>query len=325
MTALFLLASILAQTPRPQPPDPEALRAAAAKFVAAVNARDLAAFDAMLSKAQKQGLGDADIARMVDLIREMSSEIHDLEEVSIQNETAYFQARTGRGLSMLTITLDAAGTISGYEFKDPVPTLPVPAQNSVPLSLPFRGEWLVVWGGPDPADNYHMTQGEFARFAVDFALLDGEGKHFKGDGLVNEDFFGFGRDILAAAPGRVVVAVDGSPDNLPGFPDPTTAIGNSVVIEHAENEYSVYAHLKQGSVKVKAGDRVVAGQVIAGCGNSGRSIEPHLHFGLVNSPSAAFATGFRPVFRSVAVKREAHMFTTVKHYEPRKGDLVSQN
>ena len=50
---------------------------------------------------------------------------------------------------------------------------------------------------------------------------------------------------------------------------------------------AVYAHLKPGSVKVKAGDKVKAGEVIGLLGNTGGSLAPHLHFHIVNGPEGA--------------------------------------
>jgi murein DD-endopeptidase MepM/ murein hydrolase activator NlpD len=52
--------------------------------------------------------------------------------------------------------------------------------------------------------------------------------------------------------------------------------GKMIVIEHPGKVFSVYAHLSQ--LKVRAGDRVKKGQVIAKSGNTGRSTGPHLHF-----------------------------------------------
>ena len=54
-------------------------------------------------------------------------------------------------------------------------------------------------------------------------------------------------------------------------------VGNHIVIRRGE-EYSLYAHLKPGSVRVKAEDSVTRGQQIAAVGSSGSSTEPHLHF-----------------------------------------------
>lgn len=169
-----------------------------------------------------------------------------------------------------------------------------------------------------------MSQDESNWFAVDFGVLGGDDLLYKNDGSANSDFFAFGKDILAVAPGRVVIAIDGVPDNLPGHSDSSSSSGNTVVIKHAEHEFSVYSHLKRDSIKVKVGDEVVAGRVIAQCGNSGRSTGAHLHFGLMNSETTGFATGFPPTFHDVAVKRGGEP-ALEKEYEPKRGDRVRQN
>ena len=67
--------------------------------------------------------------------------------------------------------------------------------------------------------------------------------------------------------------------------DPVMAYaGNCVIIDHGNSEYSVMMHMQQGSVTVKAGDRVVTGQVIGRLGNSGDSFGPHLHYQLQSGP-----------------------------------------
>ena len=61
-------------------------------------------------------------------------------------------------------------------------------------------------------------------------------------------------------------------------------MGNCVIIDHGNSEYSVMAHMQQGSVTVKVGERVAAGQVIGRLGNSGDSFGPHLHYQLQSGP-----------------------------------------
>lgn len=53
--------------------------------------------------------------------------------------------------------------------------------------------------------------------------------------------------------------------------------GNGVLIRHTNGYLSQYCHLKQGSIKVKQGDAVTAGQPIAEIGLSGVTQHPHLH------------------------------------------------
>jgi len=61
-------------------------------------------------------------------------------------------------------------------------------------------------------------------------------------------------------------------------------MGNSVVLDVGSGQYAHYAHLQPGSLRVKAGDRVRRGDVIALVGSSGSSFEPHLHFEVTTSP-----------------------------------------
>ena len=66
-------------------------------------------------------------------------------------------------------------------------------------------------------------------------------------------------------------------------------VGNHVIIKHGA-EFSVYAHLKPGSVVVKPDDMVTRGQQIAAVGSSGSSTEPHLHFQVCDAPDPLLRT-----------------------------------
>ncbi len=82
-----------------------------------------------------------------------------------------------------------------------------------------------------------------------------------------------GIDIPAPIGTPVVAVKDGivkySDDRISGY-------GNMIVLEHAGQVFSVYAHLDDSLVT--AGTRVKRGQLIARSGNTGRSTGPHLHF-----------------------------------------------
>lgn len=78
-----------------------------------------------------------------------------------------------------------------------------------------------------------------------------------------------GADALADA------AVSGSADGA--------APGGTVV--------AVLAHLRRGSLQVAPGERIVAGQQLAECGNSGNSSDPHVHFQLMNGSDTTTAHG----------------------------------
>ena len=90
-----------------------------------------------------------------------------------------------------------------------------------------------------------------------------------------------GVDVLAAAAGKVTRLRDGVAD-ISVRAQATGAVagqecGNGVVIDHGGGWETQYCHLAKGSVRVKAGDEVQAGQPIARVGLSGNTEYPHLH------------------------------------------------
>ncbi|MBW8878048.1 MAG: M23 family metallopeptidase [Acidobacteria bacterium] len=84
--------------------------------------------------------------------------------------------------------------------------------------------------------------------------------------------------------------------------NPKAVIGNYVVLRHAGGEYSQYAHLKQGSVRVKVGDAVTRGQVLGQVGQTGNTTEPHLHFQLTDGQDPLYSRGIPIVFKGLAVE-----------------------
>lgn len=88
-----------------------------------------------------------------------------------------------------------------------------------------------------------------------------------------------GVDVLAAAAGTVVTALDGAYDRWTGSnPAPSGEVGNLVTIDHGGGLRTTYAHLKRDSVAVTVGQSVVAGELLGEVGSSGQSSGPHLHF-----------------------------------------------
>lgn len=155
--------------------------------------------------------------------------------------------------------------------------------------LPFEGQWYVTAGGDDMDRNYHATTAAF-RWAYDFTAME-EGEKFRGDGLRNHDYFCWERPVLAPASGEVVGYANDVEDNTPGQVPTEGIFGNHVVLRAGEDEYVFVAHMKQGSVSVRPGDQVEAGQVVGACGNSGRSVEPHVHVHAQTTPEFPWAEG----------------------------------
>jgi len=82
----------------------------------------------------------------------------------------------------------------------------------------------------------------------------------------------------------------------------TSVTGNYVMIDHGKSEYSFYAHLQPGSVRVHKGDRVKAGDLIGKLGSSGNSTEPHLHFHVCDSNDPLMSAGIPVNFSNVTIQ-----------------------
>jgi hypothetical protein len=235
-------------------------------------------------------------------------------------DQAIFPAHCERGILDIKIVLDNQDKIIGLWFLPHTPAIPVPDKHQTKLDLPFRGQWLVFWGGDTKELNQHhdvLNQ----RFAFDFLGADENSKTRKGEGNSNEDYFAFGREILAPADGIVTDVINGVRDNIPGSMNPYSALGNAVFIQHRENEVSVLAHLKLDSIKVKVGDKIKRGQLLGLCGNSGNSSEPHLHYHLQNTPIIQDGTGIKPCFQSVIITKDGKKEPKT-NYSPVKGEII---
>jgi murein DD-endopeptidase MepM/ murein hydrolase activator NlpD len=181
--------------------------------------------------------------------------------------------------------------------KRPAPTHFLDYETKTALHLPFAGEWYVYWGGRSVAQNKHVVARD-QRFAYDFMMLARErtGRSYRGSGDTNIDYYCFGQPIYAPADGIVMKMENELPDNVPGEMNPKAALGNCVVLDHGCGEFSFFAHFQQGTVAVRPGDQVHGGQLLAQCGNSGNSSEPHLHYHLQNTAIPFYGDGLPAFF-----------------------------
>ncbi|MFJ8001188.1 M23 family metallopeptidase [Streptomyces sp. NPDC096310] len=142
----------------------------------------------------------------------------------------------------------------------------------------------------------------------------------------NRDFPAFGEPLLAVADATVVRASDVQRDHLSRNSLPALVYlmliesavreiggahritGNQVVLDLGNGAYAMYAHLQRGSLQVRAGDRVTAGQLLGRCGNSGNSTEPHLHFQLMDHPDLNVARGIPFRWREIGVPSNGEPF-----------------
>lgn len=167
------------------------------------------------------------------------------------------------------------------------PTLESYRQRTV-FTLPFDDEWYVFNGGTDEARS-HSWDLVGQRYAYDFTIIDESGRRHRSSGDRLEDYFSYGSPVRAPADGVIVEVRDGvrdAPRVGTGWLDWLCRDfgGNHVTIMHADREYSHLAHLVPRSIVVREGQRVSRGDVLARCGNSGHSTEPHLHFQVQDGP-----------------------------------------
>jgi len=230
---------------------------------------------------------------------------------------ASYKTNFERALFAVNISVDNNSKINGLFIKPFTDeNLPKMERNITKLQLPFDGEWTVIWGGDTKELNYHV-ENQAQKNAFDIVIKDERGNSFKTDGITNEDYYTFGKELIAPCDGEIVLVVDGIKDNKPGELNPMYAPGNSVIIQTDKNEYLFFAHFKQNTIKVKQGQKVKQGELLGLCGNSGNSSEPHLHFHIQNVEDMNTATGVKCYFDKLKVNGQ-----TRTDYSPIQKDKI---
>ncbi|MEO6324139.1 MAG: M23 family metallopeptidase [Thermoanaerobaculia bacterium] len=193
---------------------------------------------------------------------------------------------------------------------------PVAYPGKTALMLPTTGR-VLVHDGHDFYSHHRrldITGGmttalgitsNFGRYAYDLCVVDEKGRMFKGTGERNEDWYGFGTKLVAPGDGVVVAMARDRADNTRAkkvpldrdevMKDVRVLFGNYVVIDHENGEFSFLAHMKQGSVLPKVGQRVKRGEKVGEMGFSGDAFLVHVHY-QVQSDSK-FGEGLPSYFR----------------------------
>lgn len=206
-------------------------------------------------------------------------------------------------------------------------------RTPVEVEPPVTGRWSAL---NSPADKVpsHGTHNFGQSYAIDITAEPAEGPArpvpvwFWPVARRGEAYPAFGAPLYAVADATVVHAEDRQRDHLSRSSllgvlyfwlvegvgrtvgGPRRVVGNHVVLDLGDDgTHAVYAHVRQGSLAVRAGDKVVAGQRIGHCGNSGNSTEPHLHFQLMDGPDLDTARGVPFTWRGVGVPANGEVFT----------------
>jgi murein DD-endopeptidase MepM/ murein hydrolase activator NlpD len=222
----------------------------------------------------------------------------------------------------LQVVVRGAGKGGRVEMKKEVPIRG--GLSKTAFRFPLRGDWFI---GAGPTLHSHHRWGTMEEFAYDIVKLGDKGKTYSGDGSKFSDYYAYGAPVLAAADGEVVETVNDVPEDLSAMRRPDEAqdayrkrlmqeqgkrlsggvkaiVGNSVIIDHGSGEFSIYAHLQPGSVRVEKGQKVKVGDQIATLGSSGNSTEPHLHFQISDAPKAFSALSIPPQLVEVELPME---------------------
>lgn len=169
------------------------------------------------------------------------------------------------------------------------------AAAALQLGPPLRGgPWAAVYAPHWPRGHrrvFYALDGRArlpGRYAIDFVRVDADGRTARGDADLARNALGYGEPVLAVADGVIAAARDGigeservSQNSRHGF---DRAPGNYLALALGDGRYALYEHLRPGSLKVRQGERVRRGQVLAELGFTGDSTGPHLHFHVADAP-----------------------------------------
>lgn len=317
---ILLLCLVMISTAwvRAQPNENDTYKAITSKLVNAYNASQYEAVFNSFSPQMQAALPLDKTTAFLSGLKQQAGSITQNTFTSFHQTYATYKSTFEKTTLTLTISIDSNQRIGGLSFrpfKDE--RKPTPARNTTALMLPFKDEWTVVWGGDTKEQNYHVAN-KAQKHAFDIVITNQAGHSYKTNGKTNEDYYAFGKALIAPCDGEVVMIIDGIKDNMPGTMNRENVTGNTVMLKTANGEYLLFAHFKQSSIVVQKGQQVKRGELLGLCGNSGNSSEPHLHFHIQNTADLFSATGIKCYFEQVLVNGKIK-----KAYSPIQGEKIS--
>jgi LysM repeat protein len=145
------------------------------------------------------------------------------------------------------------------------------------------GQELMIPDGVKPREIIIDTKRYLAKTVAPIPGVVGEGNFmWPTAGHISQRFYWYHRAVdIASRDAPAIVAAQGGTVISAGWNG--GGYGNYVVIDHGNGYQTLYAHMLNNSIVVKAGDRVKQGQKIGILGSTGRSTGPHLHFEIKTS------------------------------------------
>lgn len=143
--------------------------------------------------------------------------------------------------------------------------------------VPIGAPALVVTAHED----HHLAENGYGDFAWDLVLTDEHGTRVYGDGTALDDYLSWQAPVVAPAPGVVVELERDAPDIPPGaLPEDGLAAIENLVGIRVDGAFHLYVlHLRQRTIPdtLALGGVVAAGTYLGQVGNSGTTLEPHVH------------------------------------------------
>jgi hypothetical protein len=211
--------------------------------------------------------------------------------------------------------------------------------------LPLKGK-IIVWDGHDFNSEHRgsaddATDGKINdiaknsnRYAYDLMSVDGSGSMYHGSPFKKQNWYVFGKPVYVPSDGKIIEVLNNIPDNefngkviqspkLAANADPK-GMGNYIIIEHNNGEYSMLQHLEQGSIRVRVGEMVKAGEQVGIVGFSGDAIYPRLHYTVINGPKELAAEGIPSYFNNYKLYRGT-IILPIKRSRIDSGDIVESD
>jgi murein DD-endopeptidase MepM/ murein hydrolase activator NlpD len=208
--------------------------------------------------------------------------------------------------------------------------------------LPLKGK-IIVWDGHDFYSSTRTSVTEAtdlkaiealsnsSRYAYDLMNVDENGSMYSGTPYKKENWYSFGKPVYVPLEGRIVAVQNSIPDNeydgktvkIPNLAPNTDpdGMGNYVIIQHANGEYSMMLHMEMGSIRVRPGQMVRAGEEIGSVGFSGQAMYPHLHYSVTNGAQELASEGLPNYFNDYKLFR-GDVVVKIKRSRIDSGDIV---
>ena len=196
--------------------------------------------------------------------------------------------------------------------------------QNVKLRLPFEGLWVANSGNDLSTGHRRTGLNGLTTYGWDFMKVGEDGRTFRTDGSLPSDYYTYDADVLAPADGEVVYVRNDIEEYGIGVTPPRERLeedgdvfaGNLVIIDHGNEEYTLTSHMREGTITVKAGDRIKSGQFIGKVGNSGVSMVPHIHINLMDRAQWLEARGIPSLFSDFERVRHNGSTETIERGNP---------